>query len=493
MPPNIQAELNKYKLTGEDYYTILLRNPFWNMQSTPIDFTSICTNYVNACGRYNKEVWTYPYEGFSNQYGTNVCTSARMHGISSSQTQSLSKTYTDRYTVSLAATETLPGGLVKFGESTSLTWSNTEGITNTSSTSQSAMATVGCSSPSYAAAADGDITIDVYYDGLYGTFLFNPIPNCPNCRKIAAHGTVLAPSGPVPGEPVDLLYGDTTYHTSTFNNGNFVFYSPDVQESRPPFTAELSVGGVSQTVIVGDAAATTVTIPQPPPALAIFVQSRPSGSANLSMGVTNISGVTTATNVTVTAITGITATGATFVYNPGLLVVPFVIPGAAALKPGATSGFNLNFTATSGSAAAPFSFVITVQADNVPAFTTIISVPAPPPLTISLQATQISTTTAEVFMDVLNSGSTTATDVEVTAITAITATGATLVYAPGLPGSPSPPFAVPGATALSPGATSSSFILDFNATQGSAQVPFSFVVTMQAANVPPFSTTISVQ
>ena len=110
------------------------------------------------------------------------------------------------------------------------------------------------------------------------------------------------------------------------------------------------------------------------PSLTVFPQSRPAGSANLFMGVTNW-GVTTATNVIVTGITGITATGATFVYNPGTLVIPFLIPGAAALSPGATSGFNLNFTATSGSAAAPFSFVITMQADNVPAFSTTISVP----------------------------------------------------------------------------------------------------------------------
>jgi hypothetical protein len=127
-------------------------------------------------------------------------------------------------------------------------------------------------------------------------------------------------------------------------------------------------------------------------------------------------------------------------------------------------------------------------------YTALIPPPqtAVPTLTISLQATQISTTTAEVFVYVANSGSTTATNVKVTAITAITAAGSTLVYAPGLPGSPSPPFAVPGATALSPGNTSSSFILDFTATQGSAQVPFSFVVTVQADNVAPFSTTINV-
>jgi hypothetical protein len=133
--------------------------------------------------------------------------------------------------------------------------------------------------------------------------------------------------------------------------------------------------GTGNTTTVTVNAASTVTANfAPPPVVTVFLQSRPSGSANLSMGATN-SGVTTATNVTVTAITGITATGATFVYNPGLLVIPFVIPGAAALNPGATSGFNLNFTATSGNAATAFSFVITVKADNVPAFSTTINVP----------------------------------------------------------------------------------------------------------------------
>jgi hypothetical protein len=92
------------------------------------------------------------------------------------------------------------------------------------------------------------------------------------------------------------------------------------------------------------------------------------------MSVANNGGAA-ATNVTITSITGITASGATFVYVPGLLNPPFVVPGAATLAPGATSGFNLEFAATSGSAATPFSFVITAQADNVPSFTTTISVP----------------------------------------------------------------------------------------------------------------------
>jgi hypothetical protein len=112
----------------------------------------------------------------------------------------------------------------------------------------------------------------------------------------------------------------------------------------------------------------------PASTLKFSLQSRFPGTGNLSMAVTNTGGVA-ATNVTVTSITGITASGATLAYMPGLLNPPFVVPGAANLAPGATSGFNLFFQATSGSAGTPFSFVITATADNVAPFTTTITVP----------------------------------------------------------------------------------------------------------------------
>jgi hypothetical protein len=484
MPVNIQTSLSAAGLTNDDYQTILLQNPFWNTQSTPIDFYSICrdqlttpVNYITICGRYANQNDPFQYE---EPLSTGCA--AKLVTLENATTKTLSSSYKQGYSVGLSAMESVPGSSAT--EAGKLAWTNTEGTTNTTMNSQKASLTVGCSSPAYAA-ANGPDMMDYYYDALYGTFLFNPIPNS-GIRKVISRGQVFTASGVASGIPVDLLYGTTTYHTFTANNGNFVFYSPDVQSSRPPLTAELSVGGVSQTVVVGDAAATTVTIPQPPPALTIFLQSRPSGSANLSMGVTNLSGVTTATNVTVTAITGITATGTTFVYNPGLLVIPFVIPGATALSPGATSGFNLNFTATSGSAATPFSFVITLKADNVPAFSTTINVPAPPPLTVSL--TSRPSGSANLSMGVTNSGTTVATNVTVTAITGITATGATFVYNPGLLVIP---FVIPGAAALSPGAMSG-FNLDFTATSGSSGAPFSFVITVQADNVPAFSTTINV-
>jgi hypothetical protein len=175
----------------------------------------------------------------------------------------------------------------------------------------------------------------------------------------SATGTVTFADGGTNLGTVVLSHGTATLTISTFSVGSHsltAVYSGDAMDLTSSSAALIQ----------------TVTAL---PVIILSLQSRPSGSANLSMGVTN-TGDTTATNVTVTAITGITATDATFVYNPGLLVIPFVIPGAAVLTPGATSGFNLNFTATSGSPAAPFSFVITVKADNVPPFSTTINVPA---------------------------------------------------------------------------------------------------------------------
>jgi len=167
---------------------------------------------------------------------------------------------------------------------------------------------------------------------------------------------------------------------STFGSGSLKF---TLAETSFDAAAGVAVGNATGSLTLNNLGTTAISGPYtavvsvqssvPAPVLTLSLQSRPTGSANLSMAVTN-SGGATATNVTVTAITAITATGATLVYNPGLLAIPFVIPGAASLAPGATSGFNLNFTATSGSAGAPFSFVITVKADNVAPFTTTINV-----------------------------------------------------------------------------------------------------------------------
>jgi len=112
----------------------------------------------------------------------------------------------------------------------------------------------------------------------------------------------------------------------------------------------------------------------PPPVLVVSFHDQGRGTVvNVGLSVVNTGG-SAAIHVNVPSVTGITAAGATFVVAP-TNIPPFSVPGGGNLKPGETSGFNLFFKATSGSAAVPFSFVITMQADNVPSFSTLISVP----------------------------------------------------------------------------------------------------------------------
>jgi hypothetical protein len=160
---------------------------------------------------------------------------------------------------------------------------------------------------------------------------------------------------------------------STFSSGSLNFalagtaFDASIGEGLGNVTGSITLNNVGSGAISG---AYAELIPLPAPALTFSVQSQTTG--NLLMAVSN-TGSVAATNVTITSISGITASGATFVYVPGLLNPPFVVPGAANLAPGATSGFNLTFQATSGSAGTPFSFVITAEAENVPAFTTTIN------------------------------------------------------------------------------------------------------------------------
>jgi len=164
---------------------------------------------------------------------------------------------------------------------------------------------------------------------------------------------------------------------STFGSGSLTF---SLTETSFDAMAYQAVGDATGSITVNQGGAMNGTISgtyseliSPASTLTFSVQSRSPGTGNLLMSVKN-TGVFAATNVTITSITGITASGATFVYSPGLLNPPFVVPGAANLVPGASSGFNLFFNAASGNPGSAFSFIITAQADNVAPFTTRISV-----------------------------------------------------------------------------------------------------------------------
>jgi hypothetical protein len=351
-------------VTNADYRAILSQDPFWNASpSNPVTI---------PVPRFTQQSKDFQYQqAFADPTSGNpapVCYTAE-HKDKFTNTATATSSSKTEYNTTVQGTIGTPLiKIIKLTAQNEFTWSSETSSESTKSDSQAADIQIGCHSSQWTGLSD----ISVYYDNVYGTYLFSFDDHSGQVRLIKGH-VRQANGAAIPGVSVSLVDGTKTYDGFTNHTGDFALYRSI--DTKPEPVAQLFVDGVlRKEVVVGPRATTEVVITPPSPVLTVAVQTRPEGSANLLMGVTNLSGITTATNVTVTAITGITATGATFVYNPGLLVSPFKVPGAAALKPNATSDFNLDFITTSGSAAGPFSFVITVKADNVPAFSTTINV-----------------------------------------------------------------------------------------------------------------------
>ena len=364
-------------LTYSDYDQLLSSDPFWNADPLlPLNPkpSAYPQNSGSGPSRYTLQTYGYPY---LHPVGTACFSNVWQQGVTNSNTTSSSRAW-DK-TASMSATFNITPAFKLQGTS-KWGWSDVTSNQITKTNSQSAQASVMCSSINWT----GPGFVTVWYDNLFGTYLFDlqQYP-CPGCRFLLNGNVILASGVPVPGMLVDFGVGTTTYHTATDNNGHFVIYAEDAKAIGPltrTLTGTLSVGGVSKLVTVGSLEEVSVVIPQPTPVIAVYREGSPgvlAGGGNdrrdaIAIGVTNLSGVTMAKNVTVTAIT---PTNSAIVYEPGDLALPFVIPGGASLKPGDTSNFHLNFIDTSGAAPAPFSFVITMKADIAPALSTTIKVP----------------------------------------------------------------------------------------------------------------------
>jgi hypothetical protein len=105
-----------------------------------------------------------------------------------------------------------------------------------------------------------------------------------------------------------------------------------------------------------------------------------SGNSAINLNVKN-TGAVNAANARITAIGNVTAAiGNTIIFDQGVvgnpnLTLPWII--GSPLGAGVTTSATLGFRATSGTTAVPFTFVVTLQADNASATNVTISVPFP--------------------------------------------------------------------------------------------------------------------
>src|ERR1700674_2714212 len=122
------------------------------------------------------------------------------------------------------------------------TWTNTSSKTATTGSTQTASFTLPCP-----ANDTGNSWIAVYWDSLYGTFMFMPT----NIPGLVIHqGHVSDSAGKlVRYQIVTLSYGGKTYHTATNGNGDYRFFAPqNAPKVALPATGQLTVMGFKQAV-----------------------------------------------------------------------------------------------------------------------------------------------------------------------------------------------------------------------------------------------------
>jgi hypothetical protein len=365
-------------LTCDDYQQMLDQDLFWNASNTPV---------LIPTSRFAQMSMDFTYDQPGGQFGTSCMPLTQSLTTSDVDTATSSQKTQYKASMTLSANFPIDTNQLDLRSTTSLTWtdSNSTSLSNTST--QTASATVACSSMSWT----GPDNIAVYYDTMYGTFLFALDDGTGYAMLL--QGTITDTDGDlVPHEPLKLVVGGKVYQTFSHNNGTFRFHLPAGQTSSDDTTGTLIVGNadpLTQTVSVGPAAMTTVEIPTPvpslsvalihdlpPPARPIVPLSTPDDAraatpmvllpTPLLVAVTNQSAFAVAKHVTITSIEAKTSTGAPIAYTGSL---PVIVPGGAALLAGSTARLPLTFASFG---AMPAFLTVTVSADNLPPFSTVL-------------------------------------------------------------------------------------------------------------------------
>jgi hypothetical protein len=160
MPANVAAQLQQLGFTNSDYQTILAQDPFANGPAN-IDLS-----------RYAPTTWTFPYEPplQASDCNQGVCTCTSFSEVIKNDLQNDdTSSYENQYSISLSKRLGLTD-LIGLKATASFTLTNGAATTNTRGSTQSATATVVCPSLNY----HGPTLMQVYWDTLYGSFLFAP-------------------------------------------------------------------------------------------------------------------------------------------------------------------------------------------------------------------------------------------------------------------------------------------------------------------------------
>jgi hypothetical protein len=245
LPADVLAQLNQLNFTPTDFQTILSLDPFTG--------TPPVSGFTPDPSRFVLTTNALPYEAASAATDCNggVCNCVLLQGelkneLASDNTESSKSEY------KVGVSESLNGinaGIFKFGETVDLsyTWTSISTTDDLTGSSQSATVTMQCPSPSYSAP---ETLMAIYWDTLYGSFMFLPTSLGSPSALLLTQGTVTGANGQVlPHQPVDLAFGTKTLHTVTDSKGKYVFSAP-ASFNHPP-TGTLSSMGTSQPATLG--------------------------------------------------------------------------------------------------------------------------------------------------------------------------------------------------------------------------------------------------
>jgi len=251
--PTVIQQLTALNFTQADFNTLLALDPFAN-GSTTIDTT-----------RYSPTTANLPYEppDTTTECNKGICTCSPTS--ISLKNELLGDVGTSTKTdYSVGFSESLTGTLtswLKLGASSdqTFTWTTTATTDNTTDSSQTASLTMQCPSSAYT----GPTEMLVYWDNLFGSFLFVPAQLGSAQVSTMAQGSVTAQSGQpgqsLRGQPVTLSLAGKTYRTTTDSAGNYAFGA--LPGMTYPTSGTLSVMGVTQTVAVNPTSKINVQVP----------------------------------------------------------------------------------------------------------------------------------------------------------------------------------------------------------------------------------------
>jgi hypothetical protein len=245
MLPDVARHLAALGFTNADFQTILKLDPFANA-STSVDPSQFPTRYTFTGLQLGYE----PPNPLTCTNGLCPCVNTQ-YPMSNETDGTIASSFQTQYSVTDSVGSLKNTGLVS---ETSFTWTATAALSNTVKNTQTATLTLACPSSAYG----GPVTMNVYWDSLFGSFEFAPVAD----NIVVQQGAVTTTAGKVAaGEPVSLEYDGQTLRTFTDYRGHYKFVMPSAKAKPVPKEGVLSLKGEKRTVALRSTTVTEFRIP----------------------------------------------------------------------------------------------------------------------------------------------------------------------------------------------------------------------------------------